>query len=512
MKQKFIIYNNFIKSLIAFNLSNIIKKNKYLFIFLLFGGITIPKLVSLIINYFKKIFSKERKTLKELENNKNGSKNYEEWSFYNKQVVNIENKNKIIDIDNLYSKDFIENKVKHLKKIFDEKREVDELMIYLREDLIRNIGNIQNQDIYEKNSFIPKPILEYIEEIIFQLDYIVHEHQYPINKKLSFFQESRHTYGRTALMLSGGGSLGTYHLGVIKALRDQNLLPRIISGSSVGSIIASIICCYDDSKINYLLDNLEEVNLNFFSSNKLTDFLGHFIMKGHVHDQEHLKERLIDLIGNYTFLEAYEKTGRILNIVVTPHGVKEPTRVLNFLTAPHVLVWSAVLNSSSMPFLFPPGNIEAKNKNGEIIEFSLNNGQKRYWKDGSLEKDLPLKTMCEMFNVNYFIVSQVNPHISPILYLKKSVNKRVINLFESEFKHRCKQINILFPNWNITQLTKLLSQSWEGDVTMNMPLKGYFTSIKSGQLFTINCDHFKRNCPRFGRLHFDWRASNFHQK
>jgi len=43
-------------------------------------------------------------------------------------------------------------------------------------------------------------------------------------------------------MLSGGASMAVYHLGVIKALYEQDLLPRIISGSSAGSIVAAIIC------------------------------------------------------------------------------------------------------------------------------------------------------------------------------------------------------------------------------------------------------------------------------
>jgi len=34
--------------------------------------------------------------------------------------------------------------------------------------------------------------------------------------KLAFFNEMRHSYGRSALMLSGGAVLGLYHVGVVK--------------------------------------------------------------------------------------------------------------------------------------------------------------------------------------------------------------------------------------------------------------------------------------------------------
>ncbi len=58
----------------------------------------------------------------------------------------------------------------------------------------------------------------------------------PAEEKLAFFRETRHTFGRTALLLSGGGGLGTFHIGVVKALFEARLLPRVLAGSSVGSI------------------------------------------------------------------------------------------------------------------------------------------------------------------------------------------------------------------------------------------------------------------------------------
>jgi TAG lipase / steryl ester hydrolase / phospholipase A2 / LPA acyltransferase len=46
---------------------------------------------------------------------------------------------------------------------------------------------------------------------------------------------------------------------------------------------------------------------------------------------------------------------------------------------------------------------------------------KRRWRDGSLEMDLPMMQIKELFNVNHFIVSQTNPHISPLLRMKELV-------------------------------------------------------------------------------------------
>jgi hypothetical protein len=61
----------------------------------------------------------------------------------------------------------------------------------------------------------------------------------------------------------------------------------------------------------------------------------------------------------------------------------------------------------------------------------------RRWRDGSLELDLPTFLLSEMFNCNHFIVSQTNPHIVPLLNLKKNLSKRWANLLELELRHRC---------------------------------------------------------------------------
>jgi TAG lipase/steryl ester hydrolase/phospholipase A2/LPA acyltransferase len=41
-------------------------------------------------------------------------------------------------------------------------------------------------------------------------------------------------------------------------------------------------------------------------------------------------------MGDYTFLEAYERSGRILNVSVCPADTNEPPRLLNYLSAPQV--------------------------------------------------------------------------------------------------------------------------------------------------------------------------------
>lgn len=42
---------------------------------------------------------------------------------------------------------------------------------------------------------------------------------------------------------------GLSHLGVVKALNGQGLLPRIISGTAIGALIAALVCIHTDDEL-----------------------------------------------------------------------------------------------------------------------------------------------------------------------------------------------------------------------------------------------------------------------
>ena len=69
------------------------------------------------------------------------------------------------------------------------------------------------------------------------------------------------------------------------------------------------------------------------------------------------------------------------------------------------------------------------------------------WIDGSVESDLPMKRISQLFNVNHFIVSQVNPHVVPFLQksLKSSIFDRLYRkalfLVRSELLHRLPHVS-----------------------------------------------------------------------
>ena len=55
-----------------------------------------------------------------------------------------------------------------------------------------------------------------------------------------------------------------------------------------------------------------------------------------------------------TFGEIYDKFGWNLNITVPDFYNPDESRLLNYLTAPNVLVWSAVVASCAVPGMFAP--------------------------------------------------------------------------------------------------------------------------------------------------------------
>ena len=86
----------------------------------------------------------------------------------------------------------------------------------------------------------------------------------PSESRLAFFNETRHSYGRTVFLCSGGAALGFYHVGIVKALMLNGLMPRVLGGSSAGSIVTAIIATRTD----------EECFRDFFNV-KGTDAPGH---------------------------------------------------------------------------------------------------------------------------------------------------------------------------------------------------------------------------------------------
>ncbi|WP_028009066.1 DUF3336 domain-containing protein [Solimonas flava] len=284
-----------------------------------------------------------------------------------------------------------------------------QLAFDLYEGLHGNLGNISNPALYGVARLGTKRLIEeYIAEVARCLDFLCAGDfpDFGFEDKIQFFKRTATTFGRSALMLSGGGTLGMFHLGVIKALHGERLLPRVLSGASAGSIIASAVAVRSDDEISAMLAP-GGLNLEAFQALGWREMM----RKGFVMDGAQLERCLAANIGDDSFVDAFERTRRIVSITVSPAEAHQQGRLLNYLTAPHVLMRKAVLASCAVPGIFPPVQLEARDYERRIVPYLPS----KRWIDGTLSSDLPMLRLARLHNVNHYIASQTNPHIVPLL-------------------------------------------------------------------------------------------------
>jgi len=434
-------------------------------------------------------FSSRSKLIRQLERQQSVAHTQDEWMDLAEQIDNIQG-NDIWRTEAtcpLYESDRISARIDELVHLM-RKRDVFDLMFTLRGGIARNKFGLLHEGLFSKALAGTKVLVETYHNIVCtSLEFVcdclpqLGDDFIPTEAKLAFFNETRHMYGRTALLLSGGAALGFYHVGVVKALMNNGLLPRVLSGASAGSIVCAMIATRTDEECRR---DLFEVNgteapghsgklmLNFFRPSRipraavagerrkesaleevLSNDAGAFadakktwqllfpvgirkftstvydIISGHrrpqdvlKNDTDHFRACCKANIGNFTFQEAFDRTGRILNIIVSPQNRSDPPRLLNYLTAPHVLVWSAAVASSSLPGVFEPNKLLVKDADGAERPESATFAS---FIDGSMEQDLPMQQLSEMFNINHFIISQANPHA--VLLASFGLNKSVWN-------------------------------------------------------------------------------------
>lgn len=367
--------------------------------------------------------------------------------------------------------------------------DIPRLLYLIRRTWTRNIGNIGNVNLYRHSHTGTKTLIEdYLKECELALNEVTKEnnnHGLDDRYTLGMLVQTRKNIGRTALVLSGGGCYGLFHIGVLAALLEEDVLPRIISGSSAGAIIASILSVHNNDEIQELMENIVEQKFDIFGEQKniqtFLTCLSRFLKYGTWYDNQNLQETMIDFLGDLTFREAYNRTGRILNITVSSASVHEHPRILNYLTAPSVLIWSAVCASCSLPGVFPSSTIYEKNlKTGVTQEWHHASVK---FVDGSVENDLPITRLSEMFNVDHIIACQVNPHVVPFLKLSVTcVGGEIETEYSAKFKTKLGQIYGLWSAEVIhylqmsaevgiarnlcTKLKSILSQQYSGDVTI----------------------------------------------
>lgn len=423
-----------------------------------------PSIVWVIIDFFldiwlfwiRKVVSmyRQKDRLKEAVKLLNNAQNYHEYKEIVTEVDRLTNMDlwRQNFVSQHYDYILINDRMEALRaaRLNDDSRLV---MSLLRSGMIRNFGGIAQKKLYTKSYLGTKfMIQDYILEVIDCLsylnssmnseagdDYIMNSKQLKIN----FFHDARQSFGCTALILQGGSLFGLCHLGVVRALYFKGTLPRVIGGSAIGAAVASIVCLLTDNELIPILLSITDVmgevdQLNHDVDERYGNVIENVVRKGYSQEILLFLKFVRDTIGDLTFEQAYLNTQRILNIVVHPTHLAIPS-LLNYITAPNVIIWTAIYASIGTGVLSDNVQLYMKDFANDIVpvEPDLNvtfmkpqdvRYLQRYFKsrktgNGLYNTDLsvhnlensPYTRLTELFNVNHFITSLARPYLAPLL-------------------------------------------------------------------------------------------------
>lgn len=251
-----------------------------------------------------------------------------------------------------------------------EEGDVLQLVNLLRSGLVRNLGNISAPRLFNR-AFAGTKLL--IEDYITQVAQAIADvtslptspgadgngviPSFSSQAKLDLLHDTRQAFGRSTLVLQGGAIFGLCHLGVVKALFARGLLPRIITGTATGALIAALVGIHTEDELPQFL-NGDSIDLSAFAGKNqngptenglksvgsvsgwwetLNRRVNRFFREGYFLDVTVLEDCVRANVGDLTFEEAYNRTKRVLNITVATTGRGGVPNLLNYLTAPNVV-------------------------------------------------------------------------------------------------------------------------------------------------------------------------------
>jgi len=346
------------------------------------------------------------------------------------------------------------------------------LLFTLNEGIHGNLGGMGSPSLYRKAKFGTKQlIVDYTEEVSSSLEYLAQPKVKGISlrEKIDFFHRAHLCFGQSALMFSGSGTFLFFHVGVLKSLWEQDLVPDVISGASGGALIAAVAGSRRPEEIGEVFDaeflefedDIRAILRNLAPGKK---------RKLRKNDLVNIIERIIP---DVTFEEAYQLSGLKINISIAPYEHHQKSRLLNAITSPNVMLREAVLASCCIPGVFPPVSLAARDVNGDRVPYLPS----RKWVDGSLSDDLPMKRLSRLYGVNHFIVSQTNPLALPFITAEKRSRGIISTLSETTLK--------TMKDWGLAA-SHLMQRPLHSDSYMSKLINGYISVVSQTYTGDIN--------------------------
>lgn len=317
----------------------------------------------------------------------------------------------------------------------------------LRTGFLRNLFGITKVSLYNKTYITTKEsIRAYVEETIAAIKFVADASPAMTSRagrmtaqdKLELFENGQRMYGSTALVMEGGSVFGFCHIGVVKALFEHDILPRVIVGTATGALMAALVGIHTRDELPRFLDG-GGINLSAFTTSRsrarekrlasqqstLRNWLttlhrraGRLFTQGFILDPAVLADCVEANVGDMTFQEAYDRTGRVLNIIVASPNDDVPN-LLNHLTASNWLIRSAAM-ASHLTTLARHKEIQLlkKSPQGDIIAVPIRPSRSNSTAGlpHSIGEDkTPLSRVRQQFNIDHFIVSQARPYVAPFI-------------------------------------------------------------------------------------------------
>jgi NTE family protein len=201
---------------------------------------------------------------------------------------------------------------------------------------------------------------------------------------------SRATRRKWGLALGGGGLRGAAHVGVLKVLEREGLIPDFFSGTSAGAIVASLYCSgLDAAQIERLalriIDREPDVfkglwdnsGLNSTAMERLSLAVGArfpksfirtmFGVKGLINGTyiektlgRILEDRALDEVEKPLAIEAVDLASAELVVFITPGSVRDDLKTPDLVYIDDTKLSEAVRASISVPVLFVPKEIKGR--------------------------------------------------------------------------------------------------------------------------------------------------------
>lgn len=288
------------------------------------------------------------------------------------------------------------------------------------------------------------------------------------------------------LVISGGGVKIIASLGVIKYLKENDLLKSIKNyyGTSAGSIICLMLTLgFELEEMvkfieNFDLDKLIIVNTeNLFTTfnvceNTKIEKVIKLFLNFKLNNQNDVITPKINY-ENITMKELYNKTNKYLSITSTCLTTQEAVYI-SHETFPNIPVWKAILMSCSIPLIFKPIKWEDK-----------------LYVDGGLIDNFPLFNI-KLNEIKYTLGIQINLNCKPSSLEEQNIYNYVINLIEIilESQIEIKPYNII----SIKIDNSLIHNALSVDINIDTKKKIIMSAYEQSKIQFSKIQFSKKTC------------------